>query len=189
MLKFDKLLEDNMTERGYKLWKALEERTPNIWERLSSSSKKYHKKENGKVDTIEEHTYEMVYACCKLFTLFGIEKKTKECDLLLLALVLHDSFKYGISDPLNTPHTKKDHDRIIGNTVKENSHVFMKYYSESEVLLLEEMVRFHSGKWSTDWVDGLTSFKRLDTKTFFIHLLDMLSTRNLIKIVDDGDKK
>jgi len=179
---FDTLLHENMSEKGLELWKKLELRIPNIWMRLSSSSRKYHKDENGNVQTIEEHTYEMIFAACKLLSIFEVEPKTKEADIILLGIILHDSAKYGKEDPLYREHTCKNHDHIIGDMISLSKNTFLKYFDSNEVYLLEEMCRFHAGHWATNWVENETSFKKLDPKTLFIHFLDMFSTRNLIKI-------
>ena len=182
MLKFDILLEKNMTEKGYMLWKKLEEKIPNIWDRLSSSSKKYHKRDNGEVSTIEGHTLEMLVACIKLLSVFDVNPKTKEADILLISVVLHDSCKYGLDNPLDRKHTDQQHDHIIGDLINLSRNTFLKYFSNDEVSLLEEITRFHSGRWSTDWKGDNISWKKLNEKTLFVHFLDMASARNLLKI-------
>ena len=187
MHKFDELLYNNMTERGLQFWKKLDEKIPNVWNRLSSSSKKYHKRDNGEVDTIEEHTYEMLYCCIKIMSIFDIQPKTKDCDLILISILLHDSCKYGLESPLERLHTEKTHDRIIGNLVNLSRNTFLKYFSNDEVYLIEGMTRFHSGRWSTD-ADNDFSFKKLDPKILLIHFLDMCSAKNILKI-PTGDNK
>lgn len=184
MLKFENLLFDNMSPKGFEFWKKLESKIPDIWKRSTSSTRKYHKKEDGSVPSIEEHTYEMLFAACKLLSVFEIESKTKEADVILLAIILHDSAKYGKEDPLSRIHTCNNHDHIIGDIILLSKNTFLKYFDSNEVLLLEEMCRFHSGRWSSDAPKDF-SFKNLDPKTFFLHLLDMFSSRNLIKITKE----
>ena len=183
MLKFDKILEENMTLEGFRFWKKLEEKIPNvIWEKLSSSSKKYHQDENGYVNTIGEHTFDMIYAAIKLVSIFNIEIKTKDCDLLLISVLLHDSCKYGLENPSESLHTYRNHDRLIGDLIKLKQEAFFKYFSNDEVYLLEQITRFHTGRFSTDWIKGETTWKKMDPKTLFVHFLDMASSRNLLKI-------
>lgn len=186
--ELDELLVNNMTEDGYKFWKSLEEKIPPIWDRLSSSTKKYHKKENGDVQTILDHTYEMVYACCNIMRLFNIVPKTKDADTLILAILLHDAFKYGVDDPLHSKHTSKNHDRIIGNTIVTNKNLFLKILNENQIYKLEQMTRYHSGRWSTD-ADPSFTFRTMNPETFFVHMLDMLSANNCLKVPIKNIKK
>ena len=93
--KIIELLESNLTERGFKLWKGVSSILPDIWNRPTSSTGKYHQKSDGTVPDIAEHTYEMLYSAVKLFRMFNFEPKTSNADMILIALVLHDSLKYG----------------------------------------------------------------------------------------------
>lgn len=176
--KISEILEKNMSERGFKLWSAINSRLANIWDKLASSSKKYHKRSDGSVPTIAEHTYEMLYAAVKLLSMFNVKKNTVEADVLLLSIALHDSLKYGHNG--NNEHTDKEHDRRVADMVKSNKETFLKLFSEKQYQILEESVRFHSGRWSTDTKNPF-SFNELHQETMFVHMLDMLSTADLIK--------
>lgn len=184
--KIDKILEVEMSEDAFKFWKALKEKIPPIWERSSSATMKYHKKDDGHVATIAEHVYEMTYACSKLMRMFEFEPKSKRSDLLYMAVVLHDAFKYGLKNPECARSTYNKHDKVIGDTILQNKNLFMKLFNENEVKLLEECVRYHSGKWSTDARNRNFSFNDVSPETFFIHILDMLSANNLIN-TPNGD--
>jgi hypothetical protein len=47
---------------------------------------------------------------------------------------------------------------------------------------MEEMIRFHSGQWSTDVSkDKKFDFNDYNPETMFIHILDMMSTADLIQ--------
>ena len=179
MEEIHKILEENMTEDGYKLWQSLFRRIPGVWNRLTSSTKRHHLKEDGSVPSIAEHTYEMLFAGIKIISMLGMKPKTQECDTVLLAIVLHDSVKYG--ENIRSPHTSRFHDQLIGNKVIKNKDSFMKIMSEKQFTILEQAVRFHTGKWSTDAMRDF-NFKGMNPETFFVHFLDMLSSRNLIKI-------
>lgn len=179
----DNLIKENMSEDGYTFWVDLKKRIPPIWNRPTSSTGKYHLKENGKVPTVLEHTYEMLYSCCKVMKLFKVKPHTQEADLLLLGILLHDAFKYGIDDPLFTRFTDKTHDRIIANKIQLNRDIFLKIITEKQVSNLEHMVRFHSGIWSTDAKkDNEFSLSNLSPEAFFIHILDMLSANNCLRM-------
>lgn len=178
--KIDDLLCENMTERGFKFWRIMKNQIPPVWDRLASSSKKYHKKKDGSVPTIAEHTYEMLYAASKVINMFKIKPKTKEADLVYLSIALHDAFKYGLT-PEFSDHTTPKHDKIVADVVVENKHLFEKVFNDAQVDMIEESVRYHSGSWSTD-ADNNFSLSQLSPEALFVHFLDMLSSRDLLKV-------
>ncbi len=174
------LLEKNMTEKGFKLWKGIDSILPNIWDKDVSSTKKYHKKLNGDVPDIAEHVYHMLYAAVKLLKMFDVQPNTADGDKFLMALALHDSLKYG---NLGTrKHTDTMHDKEAADMISSNKATFLKLLSEEQFQVLEEAVRFHSGRWSTDVPKNREfNWKEFNSETFFVHILDMLSTQDLIQ--------
>ena len=176
------LLENNMSERGYKLWSIVNDQLPNIWSRPSSSTGKYHIKDGKRQSCIDEHVYDMAFTASKILRLFDVEPKTTEADILFLAISLHDSLKYG-EDGLRE-HTDKRHDKMAGDMIQENQDTFLKLLTKEQYDILIDVVRFHSGRWSTDATKNF-SFNNRHCYIFFVHLLDMLSTNDLVKIPDD----
>jgi len=181
--QINELVEKNMTEEGKTFWREIRNKIPPVWDRYSSSTMKYHRRKDGTVPSIEEHTLEMLKSGCNVMGAFNIQPKTKDCDLLMFAILLHDAFKYGTKNPLNSPHTDNTHDSIVGNVIKNNNEMFHQLFEKEKVVLLEEIVRYHSGRWSTDVKDKDSfNFKDFDPLTMFVHLLDMLSSRDCLKI-------
>lgn len=168
-----------MTESGYKLWKAIDARIPNIWEKLSSSSKKYHKKADGSVPTIAEHTYHMLHAASKVMKMFNYDPQSTGADTLLMSIVFHDGLKYGLKG--KNPHTSRTHDKDAADMVEANKKTFMQVISESEVNDMVDIIRFHSGQWSTDTKIKDFSFSDRTPLAMFVHTLDMLSTSDSIQ--------
>ncbi len=178
--KIIELLEINMTEKGFKLWKGINTILPNIWDKPTSSTGKYHKKLNGDVPTQGEHTYHMLYAATKLFRMFDVKEKTTDADKLLFAIVLHDSLKYGKFG--SRKHTDYSHDKFAADMVCENKETFLKLFSEEQFEVFEEAIRFHSGRWSTNVSKNEKfDFNEYHPETVFIHTLDMLSTKDIIQ--------
>ena len=178
--KIESILEENMTEKGFSLWSGINKLLPDIWSMPTSSTGKYHKKLNGKVPNIDEHVYEMLYAAVKLLKMFSIEVKTTDADKILIAVALHDSLKYGTLG--NRKHTDTKHDKIVADIISENKDIFLKLLTEDQFYITEEMLRFHSGRWSTDVpTHEKFDFKDYTIYTFMIHILDMLSTDDIIK--------
>lgn len=180
-----KLLEDNLTERAFNLWKQLNGLFPNIWELPTSSTGKYHQKKDGRVPSCAEHVYEMLYSAFKIMKLFGVQKKTSECDVILLAVVWHDAFKYGKYGTMK--HTDRNHDKTMGDVISENESSLLELFSEEQVKTLELMIRFHSGRWSTNHINtDEIDFNEFPPQVLFIHMLDMLSTASCLQTdIDD----
>jgi hypothetical protein len=178
--KIVELLKTNMTEKGFKFWLGIDRILPNIWNLPTSSTGKYHKKLNGEVPDIAEHVYHMLYASVKILKMFNIKTNTTEADKILLAIVLHDSLKYG---RLGTRrYVDNRHDREAADMISSNKDTFLKLFTEEQFSILEESVRFHSGQWSTDVPkDKKFSFNDYNPETLFVHILDMMSTYDLIQ--------
>jgi len=173
------LLKQNLTERAFNLWSGINSIVPDIWDRSTSSTGKYHKKLNGEIPTQAEHVYQMLYAAIKILSIFNIESKTVESDKILLAVVMHDILKYG--DMGTRPYTDNMHDKKAADMISSNKDIFLKLFSEEQFCILESMVRFHSGRFSTDAKNNGFEFKNYPSEIFFIHLLDMFSTNDLIQ--------
>jgi len=183
LAKINEILRENMSDLGYKFWSALEKKIPNVWNKPTSSTGKYHKRANGVVPSQGEHVWEMLYVCSKLLGIFNIEKNTTEADTLLLAISLHDCLKYGVQ-PEGAPHTDHTHDQRAADMVNRNKEIFLKILNEGQTKRLEETIRYHSGRWSTDARENF-DFENLHPYALFVHMLDMLSTADLIKITGD----
>lgn len=180
--KVIELLENNMSERGFKLWKGIDSILPDIWEKPTSSTGKYHKKLNGDVPNLAEHVYQMLYATVKVLRAFNAKPKTTDADKLLMAVALHDSLKYGNMG--TRKHTDYQHDKHAADMIASNRDTFIKLFDEDQLHTLEEAVRFHSGQWSTDIPKNEKfnwSTSKLRMETFFVHMLDMFSTADLIQ--------
>jgi len=182
--KMNRLLLRNMTDTGYAFWSAVIQKISTIWDRPTSSTMKYHKKDDGRVPSVSEHTYEMLYSCVAIWRLFDVKPKTEIADVLLLSIALHDAFKYG-EKPHIRKHTDKTHDKICADMINRGKGTFLKFLNENYVDVLEESVRFHSGRWSTD-ADENFDFDKHHPFVLFIHMLDMFSANNLIHIPEES---
>jgi len=178
--KVEKLLKDNMTEKGFILWSGINQRLPDIWNKPTSSTGKYHKKYNGEIPVQAEHVYHMLYSTIKLFRMFNLKANTASADKILFAVALHDSLKYGTLG--NRKYTDTKHDKNAADMVSENKQTFEKILTEEQFYIMEEAIRFHSGQWSSDVPKNKPfNFGDYNQETLFIHMLDMMSTADLIQ--------
>jgi 23S rRNA maturation-related 3'-5' exoribonuclease YhaM len=175
--KINKVLKKNLTQKSFELWEGVSERISNkCWDKPTSSTGKYHQKEDGRVPSVAEHTWEMIYSADKIIHMFeGVINK----DVIFLSIALHDSYKYGLVKTCTS--TESRHDHITAEIVKLNRKIYMEALSEYDVSLLEKAIRFHSGRWSTDADKNM--YNKFTPEVLFLHTLDMLSSKNLLKVL------
>jgi ssDNA-binding Zn-finger/Zn-ribbon topoisomerase 1 len=176
--KIDSLLKENLSIGAYGFWQHARETLPDAWDRPTSSSGKYHRRANGSVPSTAEHTFDMLYAAYKIARMFGPEKKGNVSDNLYIAIALHDGMKYGPTGKL--PHTVKNHDKLIGDWFVDQCDYKKSVPLDLNPDVIQEAIRLHSGRWSTDIKVYIDS--PLISTTHLIHTLDMLSTADLLKI-------
>ena len=177
MNKVLELAKENMTAEGFEILADIDQSLPDIWDKPTSSSGKYHLKDNGKPDTIEDHTFEMLKAAMAVMRLWDIEPCTVSADVQIMAITLHDRLKYGPEG--TSEHTVSDHDKLIAEWVLENATILRYYLPLMHYSSLIEALRLHSGRWSTDITTS--DWAEAGRLTFFVHVLDMLSTENQLK--------
>lgn len=181
MEKLRKLAETNMSQEGYKiLGLILKDITP-IWDRKVSSSGRYHVKANGYVPTILEHTYEMLFCALKIIRLFGYKSKSQQIDVMIMAIILHDSLKYGIENPINNKHTVSAHDKLVGELVTKHKDILEPHLEQDNFWALRHAVSYHSGRWTVNNKIGIKIFGDKRLVSFFVHIMDMLSTNDCLK--------
>lgn len=208
--KIFKILVQSMTPAGIELLKEIVAELPEVWNMKVSSSGKYHRKrKDGTVPTIAEHVYEMLFAAfdnqisSPLIDMWRYSLNTLQADMIAFAIVPHDSFKYGPRSVDQLPgirgdgifvalkHTITQHDKLIADYFQlKKFEVLRNHFGANEVgelmvKMIIQALRFHSGRWSTD-APAAFAFGAFYPLTQFVHMLDMLSTRNLINVEDVG---
>lgn len=179
--KIDKILEKNLKPDTFKFWLQLKERISNkCWDRQSSSTGKYHKKEDGRNPTVAEHTWEMIYCADRIINMFdGLINK----EVIFLSIVLHDSYKYGLCKTCQ--YTEEKHGEIIAETINLNKKVYRPFLTEDEIDSLIHAVKYHDGKFSSIARKNKFDKTFLTPEMMFLHFLDMMSSRNLIKVIEE----
>ncbi len=174
------LAQHHMTPEGFELLKKIDARIPDIWDRPTSSSGKYHKKEDGSVPTNAHHTYEMLFAGTSIIRMFGGKLKSKQNDAICMSIILHDRLKYG--PKANMPHTYSHHDKAMADLLEKNKKALLTHFDEEEANLVIMGIRYHSGRWSKS-VDNMHTFDFADYPpiVMFTHMLDMMSTADVLK--------
>jgi hypothetical protein len=185
MEKSEVILKRNLSENAFGLWEVLKERNSNpCWEKSTSSTNKYHKKQDGRVPSVIEHTYEMLYSADKIISMFeGIINK----DVIFFSIILHDFYKYGLCKTCQWTEVK--HGEITAEKIKSNKKAFLRVLSEDEFNILEDAVKYHDGRWSPVAISNNFNRSFFTPELLFLHTLDMFSSRNLIKVIEEPDDK
>lgn len=144
----------------------------------ASSTGKYHPDFSQGEGGLLRHTKAAVRIAKELLSTetIGAHYTNNEKDLILLALILHDSVKRGD----NEKYTRFDHPLLASNLIK--THATETELTEKEIELLCSMIETHMGEWNKDY-NGNESLEKPKTKfQKFVHMCDFLSSKKFIDI-------
>ncbi|MHA1658060.1 MAG: hypothetical protein ACTSUT_02920, partial [Promethearchaeota archaeon] len=72
--------------------------------------------------------------------------------------------------------------KTMADLIVKKKKFFLSHFSENEFSVLEAGIRFHSGRWSKS-VQNMNTFDFADYHpvVMFVHILDMLSTADVLQ--------
>lgn len=155
-----------------------------FYEVEASSTGKYHPKFALGKGGLVRHTkvavkiaYEVLNLECmnSLFT-------NKEKDLLLVALILHDSLKLGYE---KERYTRFDHPILAGKFIEENKE--KTHFKDIEIKFLINAIASHMGQWNTSSYSDVILPKPTTKHQIFVHMCDFLASRKFIDVEFDED--
>lgn len=174
----------------YYLTKVPEE----FWYMPASTSGKYHPKYALGRGGLIRHTKAAVKIASSLLPLEMYEKLDK--NLVIIALIIHDSVKPGFTSEGKAVSTQSKHPlfavELLEKTITE---YLVNNLSEKESTLLKEqindicrMVKSHMGQWNTDKQGNkiLPKPEKADEK--FVHLCDYLASRKFLDVKLDKEE-
>lgn len=146
----------------------------------AASTGKYHPAFAQGDGGLVRHTKAAVRMAYELYGIYKFPQHTK--DLIIMALVLHDSVKKGIEE---TKWTLHDHPLIACEFIRNN---------KSELKLNNDDIEFvcgcisgHMGKFNTcDYSDVILPLPKTPEQKF-VHMCDFLASRKVINITFDKD--
>lgn len=163
--------------------KYLLEQLPDyFYEIPATSTGKYHPSYAQGEGGLLRHTkaavriaYELLQDPC-----IGNKYTSKEQDLMLIALLIHDGLKLGKE---RSKYTKIDHPLFAANMVKEQKeHLSL---NDEELDLLTSAIASHMGPWNKDY-DGNEVLPVPKTKyQNFVHMCDYLASRKCLVVPFD----
>ena len=143
---------------------------PDYFYRLpASSTGKYHPEFARGEGGLVRHTKAGMILANELLGLKQSQFTMYQADLIMIAILFHDAWKYGVSEE---KHTRKDHAEIATkqlSTLLKNE----KYFREEDTVFILQGVLAHMGQW------GNREPKLPHEK--FIHMIDYIISRKFIE--------
>lgn len=143
-----------------------------FWTMPASTTGKYHPSYSLGEGGLVRHTRAAVYMALELSESYGLS--TRELDLAIAALVLHDSWKKGKS--AKSKHTVFEHPDIAAEWIREDAE------PGSTRAQVAELVLTHMG------ANGWGKNPPVSALQWFVHTCDYLASRKNIHVDLDASK-
>lgn len=149
-----------------------------------SSTGKYHPDFSQGEGGLLRHTKAAVRIAKEILSTktFSNHYTSDERDLMILALIMHDSIKRG---EVAEEYTRFDHPLLASNNIRKNKE--KTKLTDEEVLLLCSMIETHMGEWTTDYSGREILNPPVNKYQKFVHLCDFLSSKKFLNIYFDND--
>lgn len=148
----------------------------------ASSSGRYHPKFALGRGGLIRHTKAAVRIAVELFRdpIFSCQFTSNERDLIIIALVLHDSFKLGLP---KEAHTRFDHPLIAADFLDEVKDQLQ--FTDAEIQFLQALIRSHMGPWNEDREGNEVLPVPCTEAEKFVHLCDYLASKKFMNVSFD----
>ena len=150
----------------------------------ASSTGKYHPKYALGEGGLLRHTKAATRIGYALLGDLSIGKKytSREKDLMLMALLLHDGFKKGL---VEERYTRFDHPLIASKVIMDNYEKVG--LSSEDATFISDAIKTHMGDYTTDY-NGNEVLEKPQTKyQNFVHMCDYLASRKCLLVPFDSN--
>ncbi len=150
----------------------------------ASSTGKYHPKYALGEGGLLRHTKAATRIGYELLGDLSIGKKytSREKDLMLMALLLHDGFKKGL---VEERYTRFDHPLIASKVIMDNYEKVG--LSSEDATFISDAIKTHMGDYTTDY-NGNEVLEKPQTKyQNFVHMCDYLASRKCLLVPFDSN--
>lgn len=114
----------------------------------------------------------------------GDKYTSDEKDMMIMALILHDGLKSGMT---KEKYTRFDHPLLIADYIMDNEEILGLEVEEIEFIC--DAIKTHMGVWTTDY-NGVEVLEKPKTKyQNFVHLCDFLASRKCILLPFDENNE
>ena len=152
----------------------------------ASSTGKYHPSFSLGEGGLLRHT-KVAFAFGKVLLenpCFGDKYTNREKDLMLFAILFHDSFKHGLTEE---KYTRSDHPLIASDFIVEHKDEIG--INEEDAKFVSDCIKSHMGPWNTDYYTKEEILPKPRTKfQSFVHMCDYLSSKKFLNVLFDGNK-
>ncbi len=107
----------------------------------------------------------------------GYTFSSDEKDLIIMALLVHDGLKKGLTD---REYVLFEHPLIVGEYIRNNARNLTLNNNDLELLI--SMVESHMGKWNTDKYSTKVLPKPNNKFQRFVHMCDYLSSKKFLDV-------
>lgn len=146
----------------------------------ASSTGKYHPSYAVGEGGLLRHTKAAIRIAHELFGIYKFPQHTK--DLIIMALLLHDSVKKG---EIETKYTLFDHPLIACEFLRKYSSDLK--ISNEDINFVCDCISSHMGRFNTsDYSDVILPFPKTPEQKF-VHMCDFLASRKVINIKFDSN--
>jgi len=147
----------------------------------ASSTGKYHPKFALGIGGLVRHTKVAVTIAYNLLNNKSINNFTNdEKDLIVIALLLHDSFKSGFPQE---KYSRADHPLLVVNFLRENKGKLN--FEDSEFKYLCDSIASHMGEFNKDYKGNVILPLPKTKEQRFVHMCDDLTSKKFLDIKFD----
>ncbi|MDD2392130.1 MAG: hypothetical protein PHU94_04275 [Bacilli bacterium] len=107
----------------------------------------------------------------------GNDFEDLEKDIILIALMIHDGLKSGLTE---NKYTAFDHPLLISSLIKDNYKDFG--LTKEEATLMSSILETHMGEWTRDYKGNDVLAKPTSKYQKFGHMCDYLASRKFINV-------
>lgn len=145
----------------------------------ASSTGKYHPSFSLNDGGLLRHTKAAVKIAYDLLNdeAIGNVFSDDEKDLMIMAIILHDGFKHGLT---MSEYTLFEHPMIMSKFIKDNKEKLT--LNDSEIELITSVIESHMGPWNTNSYSDVILPKPKNKYQKFVHMCDYLSSRKYLDV-------
>lgn len=145
----------------------------------ASSTKKYHPEYAQGEGGLLRHTIAAVRVFIEILRMEMYNVFTEdEKDLLITALILHDTRKRGIN--FSEKHTVHEHPLLAANTLKQDPDL-QGIISDEYLNIIVDAISSHMGAWTTNEYSSVVLPKPVSKYGKITHLADYLASRRCLE--------
>ena len=147
----------------------------------ASSTGKYHPEFASTEHGLVKHTKVAVRFAKELLDNPGLNNFTsREKDLIIMSIILHDGCKSGL---VKEKYTRFDHPLIVCDLIRENRDKVS--LSDDDIELVIRVISSHMGIWNKDYNGNEVLPMPKDKYQRFVHMCDYLSSKKFIDVKFD----